>query len=244
MKKTDRLFERYFQVLNEQEPAVVMDPAATEQPAPPVDDNTLDENQKYMIKVLTHAFIFNPSLFGKDVQERISNDITRIAKSVNVPIAKIVEEITNIICMDNSLCRDLKSGGQGLKTESKTLNLINKLLVLIEQSADATEPQAEDAAQADQGAAPQPVQQPEAESALSLEKIFPLYKELILKALAHTPTDEELMMLKPVVDEFADVDPTKIETFIAKTLNQSLKDSELEDNLSSLDSTTEEIELD
>jgi hypothetical protein len=52
------------------------------------------------------------------------------------------------------------------------------------------------------------------------------------------------MMLKPVVDEFTDVDPTKIETFIAKTLNQSLKDSELEDNLSSLDSTTEEIELD
>jgi hypothetical protein len=65
-----------------------------------------------------------------------------------------------------------------------------------------------------------------------------------MKALAHTPTDDELMMLKPVVDEFADVDPTKIENFISKTLNQSLQDNELEDNLSELESPVEEIELD
>jgi hypothetical protein len=250
MKKTDKLFERYFQLLNEQEPAPeadpAVDPAAAEQPAPPVEEPALDENQKYLIKVLTHAFIFNPTLFSRDVQAKISNDIKRISKSVNVPIAKTVEEITNIICMDNSLCRDLK-GDQKLKTESKTLRLINKMLVLLEQPADATEPQAEDAAPEEQGAAPQAEQQPEVEkpkSELSLEEIFPLYRELIMKALAHTPSDEELMMLKPVVDEFADVDPTKIETFIAKTLNQSLQDNELEDNLSELDSPTEEIELD
>jgi hypothetical protein len=246
MKKTDRLFERYFQLLNEQEPDPAADPAATEQPAPPVEEPAIDENQKYMIKVLTHAFIFNPTLFSKDIQIKISNDIARISKSVNVPIAKTVEEITNIICIDNSLCRDLKAGNQGLKTESKTLKLINKMLFLLEQPADATEPQAEDAAPEEQ-VAPQPEQQPEPEkvkSELSLEEIFPLYRELILKALAHTPTDDELMMLKPVVDEFTDVDPTKIETFISKTLNQSLQDNELEDNLSELDSPTEEIELD
>jgi hypothetical protein len=243
MKKTDKLFERYFQLLNEQEPDPVADPAA-EQPAPPVDGSVIDENQKYMIKVLTHAFIFNPTLFSKDVQTRISNDIKRISKSVNVPIAKTVEEITSIICMDNSLCRDLK-GDQKLKTESKTLKLINKILVLLEQPADATEPQAEDAAATEQEVAPQPEPQPEAEpSQLSLEEIFPLYRELIMKALAHTPTDDELMMLKPVVDEFADVDPTKIENFISKTLNQSLQDNELEDNLSELESPVEEIELD
>jgi len=245
MKKTDKLFERYFQLLNEQEPEPVADPAA-EQPAPPVDGPVIDENQKYMIKVLTHAFIFNPTLFSKDVQIRISNDIKRISKSVNVPIAKTVEEITSIICMDNSLCRDLK-GDQKLKTESKTLKLINKILVLLEQPADATEPQAEDAAATEQEVAPQPEPQPEAEppkSQLSLEEIFPLYRELIMKALAHTPTDDELMMLKPVVDEFTDVDPTKIENFISKTLNQSLQDNELEDNLSELESPVEEIELD
>jgi len=243
MKKTDKLFERYFQLLNEQEPEPVADPAA-EQPAPPTGGPVIDENQKYMIKVLTHAFIFNPTLFSKDVQTRISNDIKRISKSVNVPIAKTVEEITSIICMDNSLCRDLK-GDQKLKTESKTLKLINKILVLLEQPADATEPQAEDAAATEQEVAPQPEPQPEAKpSQLSLEEIFPLYRELIMKALAHTPTDDELMMLKPVVDEFTDVDPTKIENFISKTLNQSLQDNELEDNLSELESPVEEIELD
>lgn len=243
MKKTDKLFERYFQLLNEQEPEPVADPAA-EQPAPPTGGPVIDENQKYMIKVLTHAFIFNPTLFSKDVQTRISNDIKRISKSVNVPIAKTVEEITSIICMDNSLCRDLK-GDQKLKTESKTLKLINKILVLLEQPADATEPQAEDAAATEQEVVPQPEPQSETEpSQLSLEEIFPLYRELIMKALAHTPTDDELMMLKPVVDEFADVDPTKIENFISKTLNQSLQDNELEDNLSELESPTEEIELD
>jgi hypothetical protein len=249
MKKTNKLFEQYFKLLNEQEPgedpnaAAMAEPPAAQPPVAAPQESGMPENQKYMIKILTHAFIFNPTLFSRETQQTIANDIQRLSKSVNVPISKIVADITSIICLDNSLCRELKNNQPSLKTESKTIKFINKLMVLLEQPADATEPQQDTQEQPTapvEGEAPVPAKKSE----LSLEEIFPLYKELILKALAHKPTDEELMMLKPVVDEFTEVDPTKIENFIAKTLNQSLEDNELEDNLEELDSPTEEPEID
>lgn len=246
MKKTNKLFEQYFKLLNEQEP--VEDPnaqaPAPEQPPTEPQNVVMPENQKYMIKVLTHAFIFNPTLFDQATQQNIADKIQRLSKSVNVPIATTVTEIINIICLDNSLCRELKNRQPSLKKESKTINYINKLMVLLEQPADATEPQRDQQEQPTtptEGEAPPP---PAKKEELSLEEIFPMYKELILKALAHKPTDEELLMLKPVVDEFVEVDPSKIENFIAKTLNQSLEDNELEDNLEELDSPVEEPEID
>jgi len=67
---------------------------------------------------------------------------------------------------------------------------------------------------------------------LNLAEIFPLYKELIIKALMHVPTEEELMIVKPIVNEFADSDPEKIVEAIQNILSQSLEDKEVEDNLS------------
>ena len=42
------------------------------------------------------------------------------------------------------------------------------------------------------------------------------------------------MILKPVVNEFADTDPEKIVEVIENILNQSLEDREVEDNLSNV----------
>lgn len=249
MKKTNKLFEQYFKLLNEQEPGEdpnAQTPAPDQPPTEPaaVPESTMPENQKYMIKILTHAFIFNPTLFNANTQQTIADKIQRLSKSVNVPVSKIVNEIIDIICLDNSLCRELKNNQPSLKKESKTINYINKLMVLLEQPADATEPQQDQQEQPPaptEGEAPPP---PKKKEELSLEEIFPKSKALILKALAHKPTDEELLMLKPVVDEFMELDPSKVENFIAKTLNQSLEDNELEDNLEKLDSPVEEPTID
>ena len=85
MKKTNKLFEQYFKLLNEQEPGE--DPNAQAQPPaePAVPQETaMPENQKYMIKILTHAFIFNPTLFSVNTQQtikpRIKQDFAQIER--------------------------------------------------------------------------------------------------------------------------------------------------------------------
>lgn len=245
MNKTNTLLERYLRLFNEQDQETPQPQSdATQEPkmqSLPTSGASMPANQKYMIKILTNAFIFNPALFDTQVQKNINDSIQRLSKSVNVPISKIVSDITDIICLDKSLCGEIKNPEVSLRAESKTQNYINRLMYLIEQPADATEPQQDDTSsqQGDTQAAPSV----EKKNELKLEEIFPLYRELILKALAHTPTDEELMMLKPVVDEFTDIDPSKIENFIAKTLNQSLEDSELEDNLGELETPVDEPEI-
>jgi hypothetical protein len=141
---------------------------------------------------------------------------------VNVPVAKIVDEVKNVIAIDKSL-----------KVESKTLSLLDKYMLLIEQPADATEPLAD--TQPTQNSSTSQSQEKIIDGEgnnLNLAEIFPLYKELILKALKHAPTDDELMIIKPVVNEFADSDPEKIVETIQNILSQSLEDKEVEDNLS------------
>jgi len=140
---------------------------------------------------------------------------------VNVPVAKIVDQVKKIISLDNSL-----------KVESKTVETIRRCYMFLEQPADATEPQAnEPAASTDTDPkATQP--QKSGTDNLSLAEIFPLYKELILKSLRHTPSEEELMIIKPVVREFGESDPEKIVDAIQSILSQSLEDQEVRDTLS------------
>ena len=54
----------------------------------------------------------------------------------------------------------------------------------------------------------------------------------MLKSLKHTPTEDELMILKPVADQFGEIDPQKIVTTIKNLLSKSLEDKEVQDNLS------------
>ena len=230
MSKTLQLISKYFSLLEEQapegDPAAGIEPATAAASAPPAEpqeqDGNIDENEKYIIKILTNAFIFNPTLFDKQKQKYIFNKIDQIKRIVNVPVAKIVDEVKNVIAIDKSL-----------KVESKTLSLLDKYMLLIEQPADATEPQAD--TQPTQNSSTSQSQEKIIDGEgnnLNLAEIFPLYKELILKALKHAPTDDELMIIKPVVNEFADSDPEKIVEAIQNILSQSLEDKEVEDNLS------------
>jgi hypothetical protein len=230
MSKTLQLISKYFSLLEEQapegDPAAGIEPATAAASAPPAEPQeqvgNIDENEKYIIKILTNAFIFNPTLFDKQKQKYIFNKIDQIKRMVNVPVAKIVDEVKNVIAIDKSL-----------KVESKTLSLLDKYMLLIEQPADATEPQAD--TQPTQNSSTSQSQEKIIDGEgnnLNLAEIFPLYKELILKALKHAPTDDELMIIKPVVNEFADSDPEKIVETIQNILSQSLEDKEVEDNLS------------
>lgn len=224
--KTDQLLKKYYRILNEQEPATetqvpeespanITPPEATVPPEAVI--TPLDENEKYVIKILTNSFIFNPSLFDKNKQTFIFNKINEIKRSVNIPISKIIEEIKSILSLDHSL-----------KVESKTLSLLNSYIFLFEQPADATEPQA-----ANQAGTSTPTTTPSNTSdvnKLNLVEIFPLYKELIIQSLLHVPTDEELIILKPIVNEFSEVDPEKIVTTIKDLLGQE-SDIDIESDL-------------
>lgn len=226
MNKLNTLFKKYYRILNEQEPAPEgistetlppeAAPAEIASPEPKVAQ--LNENEKYVIKILTNAFIFNPSLFDSNKKRFIANKIENIKKTINVPVSKIVEEIKSILDLDSSL-----------KVESKTLRLLQNYMVVLEQPADATEPQATDIANSRTGK-DAPVTDTSNVNKLNLAEIFPLYKELIVQSLAHVPTEEELIILKPVVNEFADSDPEKIVTVIKDLLNQE-SDTDIERDL-------------
>lgn len=226
MSKTLKLISKYYKLLGEQTSAeqAPTDPAAaTSSVTAPVEpqDSGLDENEKYVIKILTNAFIFNPNLFDKSKQKYIYNKIDQIRGMVNVPVAKIVDEIKKIIAIDTSL-----------RIESKTLSLLSNYMILIEQPADATEPQGNIQGEVNAVNKATEANLNGESNKLNLAEIFPLYKELIIKALKHAPTEEELMIVKPVVNEFADADPEKIVETIQNILSQSLEDKEVEDNLS------------
>lgn len=217
--KTLNLINKYLRLLGEQDLDADSQINANNLEA----NKGLDENEKYVIKILTNAFIFNPKLFDLQKQKYISIKIDEISRMVNVPISRLIDDLKKIIALDRSL-----------KVESKTLSLLNRYMLLAEQPADATEPQA-DSESEDLKSLSRQADKEQAKGEgnnLNLEEIFPLYKELIIKALRHTPTEEELMIIRPIVNEFADTDPEKIVEAIQNMLSQSLEDKEVQDNLS------------
>jgi hypothetical protein len=229
MNKVNTLFKKYYRILNEQEPGTpeATAPVPPEAPTPAAPEaapeapmepaiKPLPENEKYIIKILTNAFIFNPSLFDSNKKKFIDNKIEIVRKSINVPVSKMVEDIKSILNLDNSL-----------RVESVTLKLLRKYTNLLEQTADATEPQTDTTNISTVNTA-----DPQGNmNKLNLAEIFPLYKELIVQALAHIPTDEELIILKPIVNEFGDTDPEKIVKTIKDLLNQE-SDRDIEGDLS------------
>ena len=225
MNKVDTLFKKFYRILNEQE-VDPMDPTAVStEPEPEVQAPSeptvkpISSNEKFVIKILTNAFLFNPEKFSGSKREYINTEINSIKNTVNIPVPELLERIIKLIGLMS-----------GLKiTESKTLNAINKYIFLLEQPVDATEPQTVDS-QPKNATDEVGVSEPSINN-LNLVEIFDsLYKELIVKALGHVPTEEESMILKPAVREFADVDPEKIVTVIKDLLSQS-SNKDLEDVL-------------
>lgn len=228
--KTEHLFKYYRSLFLEQNPeGLEEDPGAAPEenaaPMTPVGGPTkpLQENEKYVIKILTNAFIFNPTMFDKNKQTYIARKTDEIYKMINVPVAKIVDEIKRIISLDSSL-----------RVESKTLALFKKYNIILEQERDATEPQKGSTAPDNNDKQVDQEQTTGEGNSLNLAEIFPLYKELIIKALRHAPTEDELMIIKPIVNEFADSDPEKIVEAIQNILSQSSEDREIRDDLSNV----------
>ena len=230
--KVNNLFKKYYKILNEQEPG---DPApdATPMESPPAEmappEETapaepeikpIDNNEKLVIKILTNAFIFDKTHFNNDIAKRkyIDRMLIKILQSVNVPIAKIVEDVVSVINLDRNLSLDKIISSNTRFKESKTLRLINSYILMFEKPADATEPQAGDNNTQDIPANDKPTN---SINSLSLSEIFPEYKELIVQALNHVPSPEEIITLRSVVREIGETDPEKIVITIQRLLNFS-----------------------
>ena len=223
--KTDQLFKKYYRILNEQEPAT--DAAPPEAPpaemAPPPEAaptepviKPMDTNEKIVIKILTNAFIFDKTRFDENKRKYIDNKLVEIQNAINVPVAGIIDEIKKIINLDKSL-----------HIESKTLKLLSKYNLMLEQPADATEPQP--GTETGKPTGDQPTAPTEVINSLNLAEIFPEYKELIIEALNHVPDPEEIITLRTVVREFGETDPEKIVIAIKDLLNLS-EDTSLSDD--------------
>lgn len=224
--KTNQLFKKYYRILNEQEPAdAAAPPGPAEAPPtelpPAVEEppaiKPMDTNEKIVIKILTNAFIFNKNRFDENKRNYINKKLVEIQNAVNVPVAKIIDEIKKIINLDKSLY-----------IESKTIRLLNKYKLMLEQPADATEPQTDNATQ-DSSTDKQPAAPTEVINSLNLAEVFPEYKELIIEALNHVPNPEEIITLRTVVKEFGETDPEKIVIAIKDLLNLS-EDTRLSDD--------------
>ena len=207
--KVNQLFKKYYRILNEQEPG---DPAEITPPpeAAPAEPaiKPMDTNEKIVIKILTNAFIFDKTRFDENKRKYIDNKLVEIQNAINVPVAGIVDEIKKIINLDKSLY-----------IESKTLKLLSKYNLMLEQPADATEPQP--GTETGNPSSEQPTAPTEVINSLNLAEIFPQYKELIIEALNHVPDPEEIITLRTVVSEFGETDPEKIVIAIKDLLNLS-----------------------
>ena len=223
--KTDQLFKKYYRILNEQEPAPESAPPEAppaEMPPPPEAAPTepvikpMDTNEKIVIKILTNAFIFDKTRFDENKRKYIDNKLVEIQNAINVPVAGIIDEIKKIINLDKSL-----------HIESRTLKLLSKYNLMLEQPADATEPQP--GTETGKPTDDQPTAPTEVINSLNLAEIFPEYKELIIEALNHVPDPEEIITLRTVVREFGETDPEKIVIAIKDLLNLS-EDTSLSDD--------------
>ena len=111
-------------------------------------------------------------------------------------------------------------------THPALLKMLEKYALFIEQPDDATEPQA--------GTDKKEIKLDgtDSENEVDLSEIFPLYQSLILKALKHKPSDQELLSIDDITSEMADVDPKNIVDSIELMLGLSSSDASLRDTLS------------
>jgi hypothetical protein len=241
--KTQQLFNRVFNLLNEQEPGAEpsnvqppVAPVSTEEPA----DVEVDERERSLALALALAFIFNPERTKQEML--IKSQVDKINNSAGITIPEIIDTLGEIVCLDINLCRRFREAFPGnntaLKKESKTIQLLNKYKLLFEQDLDATEPQStaqpdDTAGEAQDGNTPVDTT-PEEKTELSLDEIFPLYRDLLTKAVLYVPTDDELFMVDQVVKQFSDSDPLRVIETVKNILRlaEEGSDDNLEQDLS------------
>jgi hypothetical protein len=243
--KTQKLINKTLRLLREQEPGA--EPSNAQPPAAPVPtegpaDVEVDEREKSLALALALAFIFNPARTKQEMLIKTQTD--KINSSANITIPEIIDTLGEIVCLDINLCRRFREAFPGnntaLKKESKTIQLLNKYKLLFEQDLDATEPQStaqtDDTAGEAQDDGTQNNNTPEEKTELSLDEIFPLYRDLLTKAVLYVPTDDELFMVNQVVKQFADSDPLRVIETVKNILRlaEEGSDDSLEQDLSEI----------
>ena len=168
----------------------------------------MSNNERYIVKVLTNAFIFNRHIFDTAKQNIILNKIDSILKVLNEPISKTVDIVKDILAMDNSL-----------KIESKTNILLRRYLYLVEEVADGTERQPDNDEDVQSSNQDDSADDSANDNSISLKEAFPMYSDLMVRSLKHSPTDDEIMMLRSVANEFGETDPDKIVNTIKSLLS-------------------------
>jgi len=241
MRKTEAKLNKLLRVFREadedQQPTGEGAPDPSQSP-PPVTPKveapaqSVTQNEKEIIDLLARSFIFNPEDFPEK-RSYIDRAIANIGTSVNIPIPTTVDAIEDIVSLNVNLRKKSGVGKLINNLESRASKLFKGIKMLSEELKDATEPQIDDKSSGKtQGASPpEASQEVNSEFKLDLQEIFPMYRALIAKALRHSPTEDEIINLQAVVDEFTNSDPKKIVTTIKNMLSQSLEDKEVEQDL-------------
>lgn len=231
--KVDQLFKKYYKILNEQEP-VTAAPAAAMPPEPAMDMEPIEpeeekpvlkENERVIIKILANAFIFNKLDLDPETLLRVERNIRIIKDSVGWPMSKTINSIINILCLNPALCLK-KSLGIRVNKESKIEKAFSKYKLIYEIAADATDGPVNSETETEKDTESQGKEI----VSLSLAEIFSEYQELILRALEYVPTAEEIMILRPVVKEFGESNPSAVETTVKNLLNLN-RDSAISSNI-------------
>lgn len=215
--KTLRLIENYIRYVTES----VEDEAVDV----PVDSESreIGSNERYIIKILTNALIFNPLKF-LDQRETILNDIENIRVSPDNSIASIISRIKSIIALDKSLV-----------IEGSTGQLFKYYTELLERnSLDATEPQQDTVPTSIVDDSPTETSDPSLEIDVDLDEIFPLYQDMILNALSYEPSSRDLIMLRDVVNGIGEVDPLSIIDTIQGIMNSRRSEEDIADDLTEI----------
>jgi hypothetical protein len=241
MRKTEAKLNKLLRVFREadedQQPTGegAPDPSQDAPPEPVKEESpskSVSQNEKEIIDLLARSFIFNPEDFPEK-RSYIDRAIANIGTSVNVPIPTTVDAIEDIVSLNVNLRKKSGVGKLINNLESRAKKLFKGIKMLSEDLKDATEPQIDDKASGKSPGDTQPEasQEVNSEFKLDLQEIFPMYRALIAKALRHSPTEDEIINLQAVVDEFTDNDPKKIVNMIKNMLSQSLEDKEVEQDL-------------
>lgn len=214
--KTLRLIESYIRNIVEQDELEAQDAAMND-----VAPREVSSNEKYIIKILANALIFNPAKFP-DRRENIFKDIESLRRSPNQPISAIIRKIKNIISLDRSLV-----------IESDTDQLFKHYAELLERnSLDATEPQLDDEPSIDNSV--EPAADPSIEVDVDLDEIFPLYQDMILNALSYEPSSRDLMMLRDVINGVGEDDPLNIVDTVQGIMSSRRSEEDVADDLTEI----------
>ena len=220
--KVNRLFKKYYKILNEQDPSTPENlPAETSindiatEPIPALKPNEIE-----VINLLKDAFIFNPDDF-RSQKNAIEQEIQLIRRSKLLPIPQLIEKIKRLINKNPYL------------KESKTLQMFSKYIPLFEAPADATEPQQQQPTPEPTTNNSTPVPQPPTATTISmdLKQKWPEYRELLCRALEHSPKPEEIIMLTQGVEAFGEADPAKLVVMIKDLLASRQSTVDLEKDL-------------